>query len=191
MVLGINSEYKNNNSMPLKSNLMAQVIRDDRFLGTLPEKGKTPNFCNYVPHGSQVFEDNEQRIAFAFEKKDLVDLTKLLCEPAVKPFVIQKTKNSPLYIYINPNENKSAAYDSNKNGILETAIFLLVNDQETLLKDVADSFKLLTDRSLNYKPPLKLMDAFHERLGLFENLRKTDEIIQKLKNTGKGLGFTD
>lgn len=94
-----------------------------------------------------------------------------------------------MYVFINPNHNKIDKNIQEKAELIQTAIFLLLEDTELQNKDIAQSFRILTERSNNYRPLRSLIDAFHKRLGLYENVKKTEEIIQKLKNARQNINF--
>jgi len=139
-------------------NSTARVIRDSRFVSALPSRANKPSFTN-----TSAPVDLDQAIAMAFERRDIVELTEMIC--AESPIYMKKTRNSPLYVFVSPNSHCQNRNLKEKIGIVETALYLLINDDKTDLKDIAKSYKLITDRNSIYKPSSKLLDAFNQRLG--------------------------
>ena len=179
---------QNSNSKSINTGKGAQIIRDSRLMSGV-SRSVAPQFDNEPLYSDNAWnKEIEQQIALFFERKDIVEVANLLCKRDESPLYIKKTKNSPLYVYVSANQSVNTKLQE-KISIAQTALFLLVKDAEVPIKEVAQAFKIVTDRNSAYQPPLIMTEEFHKRLGLFENIKKTEAIIQKLIFAGQNLGL--
>lgn len=165
------------------------LSREPKFVGALPSRHQRPLFSIISNENKQSgwSDEIEHKIADAFDKKDITELVSLLCKSDESPIYVRKAINSPLYVYSNGADLDIKIKD--KITLTETALYLLLKDTDIELKEIAKAFQIFSVKNAIYNPSLKLTEEFHKRLGLFENIRKTDQIINKLREARQDLGF--
>ncbi len=123
------------------------------------------------------------RIANAYTNGDLKKLASILIEINSKLTIVKKNTTSPIYTISEKPSNILKL-----SSIIETAMFLLVNDEETPNQQVSDAYEIL--RKSNYSLKEKLFDAFQHRLKSDNDYGKMIEVINKLQILGEELGFS-
>lgn len=124
------------------------------------------------------------KVANAYSDGDIVSLAAILADISVKSTIIKKaSSDSPVYTM-----SQEPSHFLKLTGIIETAIFLLVNDEQSESKAINEAYELL--RSSKYSFNKKLAQAFHSRIKSDMNYNKTLEVINKLQILGEELGFS-
>lgn len=154
-----------------------QVIRDSRFM-TKPADKTNDDSAELI-----AMQDLEQSVAVAFDRKDVVQLASLLIEAERNNHFVKKAKNSPLYVY------KKKTSIENETSLIQTAIYLLIDDKETSQNEITKAYNLLNNIKLLEKSPEKLKTSFENRLGIAESIKRKNSILNQLREARNGLGF--
>ena len=124
------------------------------------------------------------KVANAYSHGDIVTLANILAELSAKSIIIKKAyTTSPVY-----TSSEKPAHILKLVGIIETALFLLVNDEETNSKSIDKAYDVLVKSKYTFND--RLSDAFHCRIKADINYNKTIEVINKLQILGEELGFS-
>lgn len=177
MAFLINNLENIDGSIPVKP---VNVIKDSRFMSEPNKKPARDSICQ-----SAWNKEMEQTIAFSFERKDIVELAKIISNNEDSPLYIKKTKNSPLYVYICHGGKGLSKEVLDKINMIEAAMFLLIKDEEVVIKDISQAYKLIKSPKSIYSPSKKIIETFHARLGISESELKREEIINKLRETAQ------
>lgn len=127
-----------------------------------------------------------ETIAIAFESKNIVMLVDMLCNSTNSPIYTKKTSSSPLYVYSNKDSDASVR---EKISLVETAIFLLLNDKKVKTDDLSRAYGILDSKNTKYTPPVKIKAEFQKRLGIVDSATRTDMVIERLKQARNEFQF--
>ncbi len=124
------------------------------------------------------------KVANAYCHGDIVSLANILADISAKSVIIKKASTtSPVY-----TSSQKPAHMLKLAGIIETALFLLVNDEETNSEAIDKAYEVLVKSKYTFND--KLSEAFHCRIKADINYNKTLEVINKLQILGEELGFS-
>jgi hypothetical protein len=163
-----------------KRNLKGQIIRDSRFMTR--SSFIEPKLNETYP---LLGRDIEQEIALAFDRKDIVQLSTLFINIERNNIFIKKAKNSPLYLQKKLNSLEKEL------GLIQTAIYLLVTDENTKLSEITKAYNLLNNYNQLEKYPAEFKNSFEKRLDIFESIKKKNSILDKLREAQNDLGFNN